>query len=109
MPGDKEFPTGLFVNRPRPNPKTGEMPPPFIIGRIRINIEDFQGYLSQVQDREFVDGSGFITIEIKQSRTKTDEDNQPKWFAETDTWVKPSERVKETEEEEEEDGDGLPF
>ena len=90
MPDDKEFPTGLFVSAPRPTA------PDFVKGRISIRTQDFLEYLSE-KDSEWV------RIDVKESRSK-DEDGNPKWYAQVDTWVKPSERVEEKEEK-----DGLPF
>ena len=93
MPENKEYPTGLFVSPPRPTA------PDFVKGRISIRTQEFLEYLSE-KDSEWV------RIDVKESRSK-DEDGNPKWYAQVDTWVKPSERVEEKEEEE--DGDGLPF
>ena len=91
MPKEKEFPAGLFVSPPRPNA------PDFVKGRISIKREVFMGYLSE-KDSEWV------RVDVKESRSK-DEDGNPKWYAQVDNWVKPSERV----EEKEEGDDGLPF
>lgn len=91
MPDDKEFPTGLFVSPPRPTA------PDFVKGRISIRTQDFLEYLSE-KDSEWV------RIDVKEG-FKKDEDGNPKWYAQVDTWVKPSERV----EEKEEGDDGLPF
>jgi hypothetical protein len=85
MPEDKEFPTGLFVSPPRPTA------PDFVKGRISIRTQDFLEYLSE-KDSEWV------RIDIKQG-FKTDEDGNPKWYAQVDNWVKPSERVEEKEDE----------
>ena len=93
MPENKEYPTGLFVSPPRPTA------PDFVKGRISIRTQEFLEYLSE-KDSEWV------RVDVKESRSK-DEDGNPKWYAQVDTWVKPSERVEEKEEEE--DGDGLPF
>jgi hypothetical protein len=90
MPADKEFPTGLFVSPPRPSA------PGFVKGRISIRTQDFLEYLSE-KDSEWV------RIDVKEG-FKKDEDGNPKWYAQVDTWVKPSERVEEKEE-----NDGLPF
>jgi hypothetical protein len=90
MPEDKEFPTGLFVSPPRPNA------PDFVKGRISIKREDFMAYLSG-KDSEW------LRIDIKEG-FKKDEDGNPKWYAQVDNWVKPSERVEEKEK-----GDALPF
>jgi|TARA_R110000824_G_C15202698_1_gene675825 hypothetical protein len=90
MPDDKEFPTGLFVSPPRPSA------PDFVKGRISIRTQDFLEYLSE-KDSEWV------RIDVKEG-FKKDEDGNPKWYAQVDTWVKPSERVEEKEEK-----DGLPF
>ena len=97
MPEDKEFPTGLFVSPPRPTA------PSFVKGRISIKREDFMAYLSE-KDSEW------LRIDIKEG-FKTDEDGNPKWYAQVDTWVKPSERVSEAPvaAKEAEAGDGLPF
>tara|TARA_R110000824_G_scaffold401717_1_gene614106 strand:+ start:4066 stop:4344 length:279 start_codon:yes stop_codon:yes gene_type:complete len=92
MPEDKEFPTGLFVSPPRPNA------PEFVKGRISIKVEDFLEYLSKK------DGQEWLRIDIKQG-FKEDEDGNPKWYSQVDTWVKPSERVEEKKEK----GDALPF
>ena len=93
MPENKEYPTGLFVSPPRPTA------PDFVKGRISIRTQEFLEYRSE-KDSEWV------RVDVKESRSK-DEDGNPKWYAQVDTWVKPSERVEEKEEEE--DGDGLPF
>ena len=93
MPENKEYPTGLFVSPPRPTA------PDFVKGRISIRTQEFLEYLSE-KDSEWV------RIDVKEG-FKKDEDGNPKWYAQVDTWVKPSERVEEKEEEE--DGDGLPF
>ena len=93
MPENKEYPTGLFVSPPRPTA------PDFVKGRISIRTQEFLEYRSE-KDSEWV------RVDVKERRSK-DEDGNPKWYAQVDTWVKPSERVEEKEEEE--DGDGLPF
>ena len=90
MPENKEYPTGLFVSPPRPTA------PDFVKGRICIRTQEFLEYLSE-KDSEWV------RVDVKESRSK-DEDGNPKWYAQVDTWVKPSERVEEKEEK-----DGLPF
>jgi len=92
MPEEKEFPTGLFVSPPRPSA------PDFVKGRISIKVADFMEYLSE-KDSEW------LRIDIKEG-FKTDEDGNPKWYAQVDNWVKPSERV----EDKEDSGDApLPF
>tara|TARA_R110000824_G_scaffold178932_3_gene358919 strand:+ start:290 stop:565 length:276 start_codon:yes stop_codon:yes gene_type:complete len=91
MPDEKEFPRGLFVSAPRPSA------PGFVKGRISIKVEDFLEYLSE-KDSEW------LRIDVKEG-FKKDEDGNPKWYAQVDNWVKPSERVEEGEEEK----DGLPF
>jgi hypothetical protein len=90
MPEEKEFPTGLFVSSPRPNA------PDFVKGRISIKVEDFMEYLSE-KDSEW------LRIDVKEG-FKKDEEGTPKWYAQVDTWVKPSERVAEKEK-----GDAPPF
>ena len=90
MPEDKEFPTGLFVSPPRPTA------PDFVKGRISIKVADFMEYLSE-KDSEW------LRIDLKQS-TRLADDGGEVWYAQVDTWVKPSERVQEKEK-----GDGLPF
>ena len=92
MPEDKEFPAGLFISPPRPSA------PGFVKGRISIKREDFMGYLSG-KDSEW------LRIDIKESSFKKDEDGNPTWYGQTDTWVKPSERVEEKEDSD----DALPF
>ena len=99
MPDEKEFPTGLFVSRPKPNAKTGKMPPAFIVGRISIRVDEFLDYLSTKGGKEW------LRIDIKEGFNVDEETGQKKWYAQVDKWVKPSERV----EEKEEGDDGLPF
>jgi hypothetical protein len=91
MPDNKEFPTGLFVSPPRPTA------PDFVKGRISIHTQDFLEYLSEKN-------SEWVRIDVKEG-FKKDEDGNPTWYAQTDNWIKPSERV----EEKEEGDDGLPF
>ena len=90
MPEEKEFPTGLFASAPRPSA------PDFVKGRISIKVQDFMEYLSG-KDSEW------LRIDIKEG-FKKDEEGNPKWYAQTDTWVKPSERV-----EAKEDSDDVPL
>lgn len=91
MPKDKEFPTGLFVSPPR------STAPDFVKGRISIKVEDFMEYLSE-KDSEW------LRIDVKEG-FKKDEEGNPKWYAQVDTWVKPSSRTGEKEGP----SDGLPF
>lgn len=90
MATEKEFPVGLFVSPPR------QGAPGFVKGRISIRVAEFLNYLSE-KDGEW------LRIDLKESMKK-DEEGNPKWYAEVDTWVKPSERA-----EKKGDGDGLPF
>jgi hypothetical protein len=91
MPEEKEFPTGLFVSPPRP------IAPDFVKGRISIRVGEFLEYLSTK------DADSWLRIDVKQG-FKTDEDGNPKWYAQIDNWVKPSERVAEKE-----DSDDVPL
>ena len=91
MPENKEYPTGLFVSPPRPTA------PDFVKGRISIRVGEFLEYLSTK------DSDSWLRIDAKEG-FKKDEDGNPKWYAQVDTWVKPSERGEEKEEK-----DGLPF
>ena len=93
MPEDKEFPTGLFVSRPK-NPNA----PAFIIGRISIKTQDFLEYLSAKEDE-------WVRIDIKEGFKVDEVTGLKKWYAQVDTWVKPSERVEEKEDSD----DALPF
>ena len=93
MPDDKEFPTGLFVSPPRPTA------PDFVKGRISIRVGEFLEYLSTK------DSDSWLRIDVKEG-FKKDPDGNPTWYAQTDNWVKPSERV---EEKEDEDDVPLPF
>jgi hypothetical protein len=92
---EKEFPDGLFVAPPHPNA------PSFIKGRISVRIGDFIAYLSKK------DPDSFLNVDIKEG-FKQDEAGNPKWYAQVDTWVKPSERVTDTATQEDDDGP-LPF
>ena len=91
MPEDKEFPTGLFVSPPRPSA------PAFVKGRISIRTQDFLEYLSE-KDSEW------LRIDLKQSKRLADDGGEV-WYAQVDTWVKPSSRTGEKEGP----SDGLPF
>ena len=88
---DKEFPRGLFVQRPRPNA------PDFVIGRISIKVEDFLEYLSMK------DGQEWLRIDIKEG-FKAGDDGRKNWYTQVDNWVKPSARA-----DTEGDRDALPF
>tara|TARA_R100001086_G_scaffold111331_1_gene56813 strand:- start:547 stop:822 length:276 start_codon:yes stop_codon:yes gene_type:complete len=91
VPEEKEFPTGFFVSPPRPTA------PGFVKGRISIKREDFMAYLSG-KDSEW------LRIDVKQG-FKTDDAGNPTWYAQTDNWRPPSERVEEKEDSD----DALPF
>jgi hypothetical protein len=91
MPEEKEFPAGLFVSPPRPTA------PDFVKGRISIRVGEFLEYLSTK------DSESWLRIDVKQG-FKKDEEGNPKWYAQVDTWVKPSERVAEKE-----DSDDVPL
>ena len=91
MATDKEFPAGLFVSPPRQDA------PGFVKGRISIRVAEFLKYLIE-KDGEW------LRIDLKESMKK-DEEGNPKWYAEADTWVKPSERASQGKG----DGDALPF
>jgi len=91
---DKEFPTGLYVNRPKPNA------PAFVIGRISIKTQDFLEYLSEKEDE-------WVRIDIKEGFKVDEETNLKKWYAQTDTW-KPKQQEK-AQPQEEADDEPLPF
>ena len=97
MPEDKEFPAGMFVSRPRPGARE------FIQGRISIRVDEFIEYLNEKVAGGYPT-EPWLRIDIKES-FKTDDDGNPKWYAQVDNWVKPSERT----EKKKEGNDGLPF
>lgn len=90
MANDKEFPNGLFVSPPRP------MAPDFVKARISMRVSEVIAWLETKSNQEWV------RLDVKQSKRMAD-DGSEAWYAEVDTWVKPSERAKEG------GGDGLPF
>ena len=90
---DKVFPTGLYVNRPRPGS------PDFVKARISIKVETFLEYLGE-QDGEW------LRVDVKEG-FRDDEDGNKKWYAQVDTW-KP--KQQERAQPQEETGDEpLPF
>ena len=78
MPADKEFPNGLYVQAPRPTA------PEFVKGRISIQIETFLEFLAKKSES----GEEWLRIDVKEG-FNTDEEGNPKWYAQVDTW-KPS-------------------
>jgi hypothetical protein len=74
MPEDKQFPKGLYVNRPRPGS------PDFVKARISIKVETFLEYLSE-QDSEW------LRVDVKEGFKVDPETNLKKWYAQTDTWT----------------------
>ena len=77
---DKVFPSGLYVNRPRPGS------PDFVKARISIKVETFLEYLGE-QDGEW------LRVDVKEG-FRDDKDGNKKWYAQVDTW-KPSQKKLE--------------
>jgi len=92
MPDEKEFPTGLYVSRPRATA------PDFVKGRIAIKRADFLAWLREKDTEEWV------RLDIKEG-FKEDEEGNKKWYAQVDSW-KPQPRKEAVREEAD---DGLPF
>jgi hypothetical protein len=88
MPEDKEFPTGLYVSRPR------DSAPDFVKARISIKIKPFLEYLSRLQGE-------WLRVDVKEG-FKVDEEGNKKWYAQVDTWEPSPKKSKEG-------GDVLPF
>ena len=93
---DKEFPTGLYVNRPRPGS------PDFVKARISIKVETFLEYLGE-QDGEW------LRVDVKEGFKVDPETDLKKWYAQVDTW-KPKAQQQEKAQPREATGDEpLPF
>jgi hypothetical protein len=82
MPEDKEFPTGLYVNRPRPGS------PDFVKARISIKIETFLEYLSE-QDGEW------LWCDVKEGFKVDPKTDLKKWYAQVDTWTPDQKKLEE--------------